>query len=147
MAFKQVGPLAAVTNTNPKVLGTVDLGSRYCKVIGFYAHNWASSAKAGDGTDAAEIVELKDADGVIFYLDAADRDYKTAPGKKVFFKLDDTVTGLNVVGADATGAAAGATTPLDVVVKGPVTVTIRNCGTATDYFEIYLIVDTGRSNS
>lgn len=121
-------------------LGTVGLGAKYGRVFGFRARNWASSAKAGAGTDTAARVRLTDANSDIFYLDAADRDYATAE-VTIAFALDDTVTGLNIVSVDATGATATAGAGVHPVVQSPITVDIVNGGTTTDYFEISLLVE------
>jgi hypothetical protein len=140
MSYRLKGPAAAVTSASTTVIGTIDLGASYGVVKGFKAQNWASSAKAGAGTDAAEKVKLTDADGVVFYYDAADRDYKTAL-VHVAISGDDTATGLGYVPVDATGAAASAGSKVEFVAKSPITVTIENAGTATDYFELSLKVD------
>ena len=96
--------------------------------------------KAGAGTDALIKVKLTDASGKVFYLDAADRDYKTA-AVHVFFNGDDTATGLSYVPTDATGAAASAGSGVEVVVASPITIEVQNAGTATDYFEVSLFVE------
>lgn len=122
-------------------IGSAYLGAKYAKVIGFQARNYASSAKAGAGTDVLQKVKLTDADGIIFYLDAAARDYATAL-KNYYIEQDDTITGLGIVVVDATGAAVAAGQQVEnVVVASPVTVTILDGATATDYFEITLMVD------
>src|SRR5262245_9001461 len=107
MAYRKTAAVAAVTTAATTVLGTISLGAPYGVVKGFVAQNWASSAKAGAGTDAAEKVKLTDAAGVVFYLDAADRDYKTAAIRTVI-EYDDTLTGLGITTVDATGAARAA---------------------------------------
>lgn len=140
MAFRKVGPAAAVTTAATTVLGTIALGAAYGRVHGFVARNWASSAKAGAGTDALEKVKLTDADGIVVFLDAADRDYKTA-AVNVAFAQDDTSTGLSVTSTDATGAAATAGAGNQWVAKSPITVEVQNAGTATDYFELSLLVE------
>jgi hypothetical protein len=133
-------------------LGTITLGAAYGRVVGFQAANWASSAKATEGTDALCKVKLADATGRIFYLDAADRDYgatsgptgsASSSGTTIFFGQDDTVTGIGDIYVDATGAAAanaggGAG---GAVVQSPVTVTVIDAATTTDYFEVYLYVE------
>lgn len=140
MAFKKRGPVAAVTSASTTVLGSVTLGADYGRVLGFIARNWASSAKAAAGTDALEKVKLTDANGDVFYLDAADRDYKTAE-VTIQFGLDDTATGLGITAVDGTGAALSAGAALQPVVQSPVTVEVQDAGTATDYFEVYLLVE------
>jgi hypothetical protein len=130
-----------VTTADPTTLGTINLGTSLVRVLGFQARNWASSAKAGAGTDATERIKLVDANGQIVFLDAADRDYKSQ-NTFVWFAADDTVTGLTgTVFADATGAAAGATgVPVTQLVASPVTVSVTGSNTATDYLEVYLFV-------
>lgn len=145
MAYRRVGPAAALTAASPQTLGTINLGAGYARVLGFQARNWASSAKASAGTDAAITVKLVDANGQIGYLDAADRDYKSQ-NTFVWFAPDDTVTGLTgTVFADNTGAATGATSGnVTQLFASPVTVSVLNGGTATDYFELYLFVEYDR---
>lgn len=140
MAYRKTAALAAVTSAATTVLGTVSIGAPYGVVKGFTARNWASSSKAAAGTDAAEKVKLTDAAGLVFYLDAADRDYKTA-AVNVAFVQDLTATGLSVLPVDATGAAVEAAGHVDQVVQSPITVEIQNAGTATDYFEVSLYVE------
>ena len=140
MAYRKTTELAAVTSAATTVLGTVSLGAPYGIIKGFVAKNWASSAKAAPGTDTAEEVKLTDAAGVVVYLDAADRDYATA-AKNIAFTQDDTATGLGVTPVDATGAAATAGSGAEQVVQSPITVTVLNAGTATDYFAISLFVE------
>jgi len=135
--------LSGLTPTAPTVLGIVSLGAKYGKVKGFRARNYASSAMAGAGTDTAERLELKDANGNIFFLDAADRDYATA---EVVANLayDDLNTGLGITQMTGIGAAWVAAEGQAIeppVVQGPITVTIRNCGTATDFFVVDLLVE------
>lgn len=145
MAYRRRGPAAGLVADSDHDIGTIYLGAAYAKVLGFTARNWASAAKAGAGTDTAAKVKLTDANGVIFYLDAADDDYATASVTK-FIRADDTLTGLGFEVVDATGAAlAGAGENL--VVASPVTVTVLNGGTATDYFELYLFVDDGNAEA
>jgi hypothetical protein len=143
MAFKKRGPAAALVADADHDIGTIYLGAAYARVVGFQARNYASSAKAAAGTDVAAKVRLTDADGIVFYLDAADRDYATAL-KNYFIEQDDTITGLGTVVVDSTGAAVAAGQQVEnVIVKSPVTVAVVNGGTATDYFELYLFVDVG----
>lgn len=151
MAYKKRGPAAALTAATPQVLGTVDLGAAYARVLGFQAANWASSAKASEGTDAAFKVSLADATGRVFYLDASDRDYgatsgpagsAASSGTTIFFHPDETVTGVGDIHVDSTGAAVSSQGGGDgVVCKSPVTVSIVNGGTTTDYAEVYLYVE------
>lgn len=152
MAFRKTSAAAAVTSAATTVLGTIELGAPYALVLGFDAANWASSAKAAEGTDAAEKVKLTDADGYVLYLDAADRDYgatsgptPSTNGTRTIITPDETTTGLSHRHLDATGTAlaadAGAGTA-GVLARSPVTAEVQNAGTATDYFEVALLVQT-----
>lgn len=141
MAIKKVGPAAAVTATDVWTLPPISLGAPFGRVVGFQARNWASSAKAAGGTDALETLKLTDADGRVFYLDAADADYKTATVYK-FFGQDETATGLSDIHVDATGAALSSQAgQKGAIVKSPIRATVLNAGTATDYFELYLYAE------
>jgi hypothetical protein len=161
MAFLVRGPAAAVTSAATTVLGTISLGAPYALVLGFVGANWASSAMAAEGTDAAEKVKLTDADGKVIFLDAADRDYgatsgptPSTDGTYIFFTGDPTTTGLTVRHTDATGAVLDideeATPDVDsqmsgmpgAFAKSPVSVEVQNAGTPTDYFTVYLFVQT-----
>jgi hypothetical protein len=144
MAFKR-RRIEGLTSAAPKELGSVGLGAAYGRVFGMVARNYASSAKAAAGTDTAGRIELKDANGDIFFLDAADRDYATAE-VTLAFHMDATVTGLGITPVDLTGAAitgaAGDNPTAEMpVVKGPITVTARNFGTVTDYLSVDLLVE------
>lgn len=152
MAFKLRGPATGLTTGGTAdALTTVSLGAAYGRVFGFQAANWASSAKAAEGTDAAQRVKLADATGRIVYLDAADRDYgatsgptgsASSSGTTIFFGQDETVTGIGDIHVDATGAALSSQAgQKGAICKSPVTVTILNGGTATDYVEVYLYVE------
>lgn len=152
MAYRKTSAAAAVTSAATTVLGTIELGSPYATVLGFDGANWASSAKAAEGTDAAEKVKLTDADGYVLYLDAADRDYgatsgptPSTNGTRTIITPDETTTGLSHRHVDATGTALAADTggTRGVFARSPVTVEVQNAGTATDYFEVSLLVDTG----
>ena len=132
--------IAGLTEDADDSLGTVGLGAKYGRVFGFRARNWASSAKAAAGVDVLQRVRLPYANRDIFYLDAADRDYATAE-VTILFAFDDTATGLNVTAVDATGATATAGAGMTPVVQSPITVEIVNGGTATDYFELSLLVE------
>jgi len=139
MAFRKTSSAEAVTSAATTVIGTISLGAGYGLVLGLFGRNWASSAKAGAGTDTAERIKLTDAALRVFFLDAADRDY--VGGKTLILTgQDDTATGLTPFAVDATGAAASAGAGGLLVVQSPVTVEIQNAGTATDYFEVYLLV-------
>jgi hypothetical protein len=104
--------------------GTMALGCRYAQVLGFSA--------LLTGTDTAVSLKAVDADSRVFFLDAADRDIKTAR-QNIFFALDDTLTGLTPQQVDATGAAATATAAAPYpVVTSPLTLSVLNGGTAGD---------------
>ncbi len=142
MAFRKTAALGAVTTAATTVLGTVSLGAPFGVIKGFHGQNWASAAKAGAGTDAAEIVKLTDAAGRVVFLGAADADYNDATGRLVLLAgQDDTGTGLTGVAVDATGAAATAGATGEFVAQSPITVEIQNAATATDFFEISLFVE------
>lgn len=140
MSFRKTASVAAVTTAATTVLGTISLGAPFGRIYGFEAQNWASSAKAAAGTDALEKVKLTDAAGKVIFLDAADRDYKTAK-VNIAFSMDDTSTGLSVTSVDATGAAATAGAGNAQIAQSPITVEIQDAGTATDYFEVSLFVE------
>jgi len=132
---------AAVTLTASQILPTLGLGAKYARIVEIVARNWASSAKAAGGTDALMKIQIVDARGVVVYLDAADRDYKTATVTLIPAE-DDTATGLTSLKVDSTGAvraAAEATT--GIIAQGPVVITALNGATVTDYFEVSLTVE------
>lgn len=141
MGYRESETVAAVTTASTTTIGAAKLGTAFGVIKGAIVRNWASSAKAAAGTDAAQKLKLTDARGVVFYYDAADRDYKTAT---VYLAItgDDTATGLGYVPVDATGAAASAGSKAEFVAKSPVTVTVEDAGTATDYFEVTLLVNS-----
>lgn len=140
MAFKR-RRTEGLTSAAPVELPKVGLGAPYGRVFGIVARNWASSAKAAAGVDVLGRIELKDDNGDIFYLDAADRDYATAE-VTLAIALDDTLTGLNVIAVDSTGAAAAAGEPVaNPVVRSPITVTARNFATTTDFLTVDLLVE------
>lgn len=141
MAIRKTAAVAAVTASTTQALPTVALGAPYGRVLGFTARNWASSAKAAAGTDALMEVKIADADGRVLFLDAADRDYKTA-AVNIFFQQDETATGLSDLKTDATGAALSSQgSSVGAIAKSPVTITALNGATATDYFEVFLYVE------
>lgn len=129
-----------LTAATPQVIGVKSLGTKYARLLEIRVRNWASSAKAGAGTDTAIKVKLTDGNAVVKYLDAADRDYATA-AVVLIPSQDDTATGLGVVPVDATGAAASAGAGAPIVLQSPVTVTIVNGGTATDFVTVDMIVE------
>jgi hypothetical protein len=140
--------IEGLTSAAPVVLGTVGGGpgtGGYAAFRGLIARNWASSAKAAAGTDTAGRIEVKDADGRIFFLDAVDRDYATAEVRLNVIR-DVTATGLtDGTFVDATGAAvtmiAESETQGNTPFKLPFTVTARNFGTVTDFLTVDLLLE------
>ena len=132
---------SALLTTDPKDLPVIGLGSKYAKLLGFDARNWASSAKAGGGTDTTLRVRITDNRGAIVYLDAADTNYTA--GVKRIVVADDTATGLSTSVVDQTGAAAaaGEAAGAGIIMESPVTVRVTLATTATDFFEIDLFVE------
>jgi hypothetical protein len=138
-----------LTTSASFTLGTVGGGpgtGGYATLRGISARNWASSAKAAAGTDAAGKLEVDDADGYVIFLDAADRDYKTAQ-VRLNTVTDDTRTGLEAITTfvDMTGApltfAANAFLPQPMVFKLPFTVKAINFGTVTDFLTVDLLLE------
>lgn len=131
-----------LVTANPTSFTPVSLGAKYGKILGLRARNWASAAKAGAGNDALIKIKITDNNGDVVYLDAADRDYKTAE-VTLNITQDDTVAGLDVLAVDATGAAATAGAGAPVLAESPVTVTIVNGATAvaTDFMTVDLLVE------
>lgn len=133
------GLLAANPQT-PLGSGAKSLGTKYARILSIRARNWASSAKAGAGTDTAVKIRLTDGNNDVVYLDAADRDYATAE-VTLNPTQDDTATGLGVIPVDATGAAATAGAGAPILAQSPVTVAVLNGTTATDFMTVDLIVE------
>lgn len=134
---------AGLTTATPVTIsatGGLGLGAKFGKLVAIRARNWASSAKAGAGTDTAIRLKIVDNNSTVVYLDAADRDYATA---QVVLNptQDDTSTGLGVTPVDATGAAATAGAGAPIVMESPVVVSVVNGGTVTDYVEVELLVE------
>jgi len=99
---------------------TVSLGSKFAQVCGFRA--------VSVGTSTTQRLSIKDADGKIVYLDAADKDYDTAELDKILL-IDPTVTGLTqVVPRQNTGASfqAGVGRGVLPIVRSPLTVDLTN---------------------
>jgi hypothetical protein len=95
------------------------------------------------GTDTAVKLRITDADSRIVYLDAADKDYKTAA---VISQLatDDVVTGVAGLSADSTGVlSAVAQINSTSVIKNPIKVAIVNGGTAGDTIAFSLDYEYG----
>jgi hypothetical protein len=90
------------------------------------------------GTDTAVRLRLTDGDSRVFYLDAADKDYKTAAVITPVHS-NDLTTGLSVIPYDSVGVAAAAAqhSPMPVV-KNPIEVAIINGGTAGDIIDFTL---------
>lgn len=132
--------ITLITTTTP-VSGTVGFGATAASATGYGRILGANVLLTG--TDTAIKLKIADKDGFILYLDAADRDYKTAEVRLVFV-LDDTTTGLTgYLPVDATGAARAAgegSTGLPPC-RGPVTVSILNGGTVTDSVRVDLICE------
>lgn len=131
---------AGLTAAAPQALPEVGLGAKYAKLLAIRARNYSSAAKSGAGTDTAIKLKIEDNNGDIVYLDAADRDYATAE-ITLNVSQDDTATGLNVTPVDATGAAATAGAGAPIIMESPVTVSVLNGGTVTDYVEVQLLVE------
>lgn len=129
-----------LTSATPVAIGTIGLGASFGKLLGIRARNYASSAKAGAGTDTALRLKIVDNNSNVVYLDAADRDYATA---EVILAIgqDDTATGLGTTAVDGTGAAATAGASVPIVMKSPIVVSAVNGGTVTDYLDIFVRVE------
>jgi hypothetical protein len=144
MAYKKRGPANVVTASTPINLApAITLGSGVAEIVGFWVKNWASSAKAGLGTDAAIRIKLTDADGSIIFNDTVDRACNTAAGLKVFFSPDDGAIDASVIAVKGSGAALTAGEKVRILAVSPVTVAVSNAGTVTDFVEVYLLVDSG----
>ncbi len=95
------------------------------------------------GTDTAVKLRLTDADSRIFYLDAADADYKTAAITNTLH-MSDVETGLSITAFDAVGVAIPATqTAPTPVVRSPIEVAVVNGGTAGDVIDVTLDYEYG----
>jgi hypothetical protein len=117
-----------VPNPAATITGLVPLRSKFGQVLAFRA--------LLTGTDTAVRIKMTDADSRVFYLDAADKDYKTAAINR-HLVYDDTLTGLTPQLLDATGAAATATAAGSLpIVKSPITVELSNGGTAADVLSL-----------
>lgn len=100
-----------------------------------------SGFRAKDTGPTNSKIELKDANGVIFYLDAATADYHTAEITRSFMR-DDTATGLGLSPADATGAAlaVGQVVP-PAILRAPITVRWNNATDTTGTMRLELMVE------
>jgi hypothetical protein len=141
MAYRKTSSAEAVTSAATTVIGTIALGAGYGVVLGVFARNWASSAKAANGTSSTQRLKLTDAALRVFYFDAVARDYRAG----VYLMLagqDDTTTGLTPVVVDATGAAIAASEGASglFVAQSPISVEVQEAEVTTDYFEAYLLV-------
>jgi hypothetical protein len=141
--------IEGLTSAAPVVLGTVGGGpgtGGYAALRAIIARNFASSAKAAAGADVLGTLEVKDTEGRIMFLDAADRDYATAEVKLIVVR-DDTATGLTGFGTfvDSTGAAITMAAQTEAVsptpFKLPFTVTARNFATVTDFLTVDLLLE------
>lgn len=115
-------------------------GTKFGRVHGVVARNWASSAKAAAGADTSIKLKLTDGNSDVFYLEASARDWAGAE-VTLAISLDDTATGLGVTNVDGTGAAATAGAGNVPVVQSPITVAVLGGGTATDWFECALLIE------
>lgn len=131
-----------LVSANPTTtqFASLGLGAKYAKLVAIRARNWASSAKAGAGTDTAVKIKITDANSDVVYLDATDRDYAAAE-VTLLPTVDDTTTGLGITPVDATGAAATAGAGGPIIVQSPVQVVIVNGTTATDFMTVDLFVE------
>lgn len=95
------------------------------------------------GTDTLIKLRLTDADGRIFYLDAADKDYDTAAIYTPLLTTDVT-TGTGPKAYDSVGvlAATAQSGPMPVV-KNPIEVAVVNGGTAGDVITLQLDYEYG----
>lgn len=132
--------VAGLIAANPQALTSLGLGSKYAKLLTIRCRVWASSAKAGAGTDTAVKLKIVDANSDVVYLDATDRDYATAE-VTLNPTQDDTATGLGVTPVDSTGAAATAGAGAPIVMQSPVVVSVLNGTTTTDYVQVDLLVE------
>lgn len=129
-----------LVSADPVSFPALALGTKYAKLLGIRARNWGSAAKSGAGTDAAVKIKITDNNSDVVYLDASDRDYAAAE-ITLNVSADDTATGLGVTPVDATGAAVTAGAGAPIWMESPVTVTIINGTTATDFMTVDLIVE------
>lgn len=137
----------ATLSTNPTTtqFAKLGLGSKYAKLVAIRARSWASSAKAAAGIDALMKIRITDNNGQVVFLDAADRDYKTAEITLLPAQDDaQPVAGAtSPLAVDATGTVFAAATqgPVGIIMESPVQVVIENCATATDFMTVDLIVE------
>jgi len=136
MAFDRRTFSLTVPNPAATVAVTANLAADFVRILG---HKVLLT-----GTDTAVRLRLTDADSRVFYLDAADKDYKTAAITTPII-LDDTTTGLGPAAFDAVGVAAsagqGGSLP---VVKNPLEIAVVNGGTAGDVISVTLDYEYGR---
>lgn len=119
-----------VPNPAATVSGVLNLASPYARITGISA--------LAVGTDVLTKIQVVDADSTTVYLDAADRDYKTAR-VNLLPTVDVTTTGLTFTPVDSTGAAITAAKGGGeglMVVKSPLTISYINGGTAADTVNI-----------
>jgi hypothetical protein len=125
-----------LTSDGTSAAGIATLRTKFARLLGMKAQNV---------TDVASKLQIADKDGRILFLDAADRDYRTATNiNQLSFLRDGTSTGLTTVELDSTGAAMGAaasgSTGLDVG-RSPFTVTWTNAATLGDIMTIDLFYE------
>ena len=130
---KVVVPTITVPDPAATVESTVIMPVKYGQLLGFRA--------LSTGTDVAIRIRVRDADGKIVFLDAADKDYDTE-ALEIPILYDDTLTGLTWTHVDATGASATATSVApDPVFRSPLRVAVVNGGTAGDTVDVTLWVE------
>jgi hypothetical protein len=130
----------SITLTVPNPAATVEetfnLRSDYVRPLGFKIRL--------TGTSTTTKLRLTDADSRIFYLDGADKDYKTADIWYAPLGTDDVNTGLGPVPYDTTGViVAAAQVNSAAVVKNPIKVAIINGEVAGDTIAFTLDYEYG----
>jgi hypothetical protein len=121
----------SLTVPNPAATVTENFNARsdYIRPLGF--------SVLLTGTDALVQLRLTDADSRVCYLDAADKDYKTATIYTTPLATDDVTTGTGPKLYDSVGVLAAATQlgPMPVM-KSPIAVSIINGTTAGDVISL-----------
>lgn len=135
MGFDRRTARLVVPSTPATVSQTFNLRSDYIRPLSFKI--------LLTGTDTAVKLKLTDKDSRVFYLDAADKDYKTAATYTPLLTTDVT-TGTGPKGADSVGAlsAVAQSGPLPVV-RNPIEVEISNGGTGGDIIDFTLDYEYG----
>jgi hypothetical protein len=120
--------------------------------VGCSNRHHAAEVRQGAGfrlsnvTDAATTLQIADADSLVLYLDAADKDYHVAGGLAKNLQQSDVLTGLTPQALDATGAAAAASETGvfgTAVGRSPFTITRSNDATVGDIGTLDLYVERG----